>query len=137
MLLMGQFAAARQGYPFSDLHWIGLVALSFASLLASAGLVRQRKRAIATSIVLQALQVVAVALPGFTFQLAMGPVARVQLWSDAVRAQFGAYGSFAVGFEMLGAPPLMVNFVPLAVIAILVRALPRVALPDAAPDGAA
>ena len=120
---MGQVAGARQGYRFSDLHLLAVVGVGFASLLSSLGLFRRKRRAIITAIALQLLQVVAVATAGFTFQLAMGPVARVQFWPESVVTQFGAYGSFALGFARLAEPSLMVNLLPLVLVVALWRQL--------------
>lgn len=137
MLLLAQVAAARQGYPFSDSHWIGVALVALATLLCSAGLVRGLERAITAAIVLQALQVVGVATSAVTFQLVMGPVARLVLVNQSMTAQFGAYGGFSFGFDRVSDPPLMVNFVPLAIGAVLLRARVRRSTTATLPGGAA
>lgn len=121
MMLLAQVAAVRQGYAPSDWHWIGVALVASATLVSSAGLVRGSARAITAAIVLQALQVVSIATPAVTFQLVMGPVARLVLIDKSVTAQFGAYGSFAFSLDQQSIPPLMLNFVPLAVGVVLLR----------------
>jgi hypothetical protein len=137
MMLLAQVAAVRQGYAPSDWHWIGVALVASATLVSSAGLVRGRERAITTAIVLQALQVVGISTPAVTFQLVMGPVARLVLINQSITAQFGAYGSFAFGFDQLSSPPLMFNLVPLVVGVVLLRLRWRRGTTAALPDGAA
>lgn len=129
LLVLGQVAGARQGYRFSDLHLIALVVVVSATLSSSLGLLRRRRQAIITAIALQMLQIVAISTAGFTFQLALGPVARIQFWTDVVNMQFGAYGSFVLGFARLAEPPLMVNLIPLILLGGLWRQLKLITPP--------
>jgi hypothetical protein len=123
LLLAAQIAGALQGYAFTPGYLAGVAAALV--LTASAGILLLRGRDLGRqlSVAVQALQVINLSTAAFSYQVALGPVARLRIQPDGWLTQFGAYGTAAAAFGPLlpTSPEYTVNVVALVALVLLLR----------------
>ena len=123
LLLAAQAVAAQQGFRFTPGYLAGVGAGAVLAAAAGLLLLRGRESGRRLSLAVQALQVLNVSTAHFSYQVALGPVARLRLQPDGWLTQFGAYGNAAVAFAPLvtPSPEYAVNVAALVAGALLLR----------------